>query len=269
MRKQIVLLIAILMPAFSLAAPKSEYWDIWDHSDEMSLEKVDHSAWQTILEKYLQQDEDGITKMNYKGLLDNDRAILDEYLSSLTAIDPRKINKKEQLAYWINLYNALTVQVVLDHYPTKSILKINISPGFFTFGPWDKKLIIINDVELSLNDIEHRILRPIWQDPRIHYAVNCASKGCPNLGTRVYSADNAEEMLTQSAIDYVNHPRGVQVLRRGLRLSTIFKWYKRDFGRKDSEVLEHIRQYASEELLSQMSRKGIVGYRYNWDLNEQ
>ncbi len=173
LRFVITLFLLVIIPSFSIAAPGSEYWDIWDKSNEASNEQIDHSRWQVLLNEYLIEDEnDGIIKVDYKRLLDNDKSTLDEYLSLLASIDPLLLNRNEQRAYWINLYNALTVQVILDHFPTKSILKINISPGFLTFGPWDKKMILVNEVELSLNDIEHRILRPIWKDPRIHYAVN-------------------------------------------------------------------------------------------------
>ena len=90
----------------------------------------------------------------------------------------------EQRAFWINLYHALTVRVILSHYPVSGIREIDISPGLFARGPWDRKLIPVEGVELTLNDIEHRILRPIWRDPRVHYALNCASLGCPDLRRR-------------------------------------------------------------------------------------
>lgn len=265
----VLIIVLTYMPFHSFSAPSSEYWGIWDKSNESSAFMIDHSLWQEILSKYLIQDDDGIIKVDYKALLENDRDKLELYLESLYSIDPLSLNKNEQLAYWINLYNALTIKVILDHYPTKSILKINISPGFFNFGPWDKKIITINNVELSLNDIEHRILRPIWKDPRIHYAVNCASIGCPNLRMEAYTAETADNMLTENAISYINHPRGVNFSRNRIRVSTIFKWYKSDFGRSDKNVLNHIRQYASKDLLSKLEgRNRIAGYRYDWDLNE-
>ena len=104
-------------------------------------------------------------------------------------------SRDEQLAYWINLYNALTVKVILDHYPVKSILDIDISPGWFSIGPWGKKLVAVEGVEISLDDIEHRILRPIWRDPRIHYALNCAAVGCPNLLREAFTGATAEVLL--------------------------------------------------------------------------
>src|SRR6185436_17606316 len=139
------------------------------------------------------------------------RKKLDAYLERLQAVKVMQFSRPEQRAYWANLYNATTVQVILEHYPVESITKINISPGFFAKGPWKKKLLKIEGEEVSLDDIEHRILRPLWKDPRTHYSVNCASVGCPNLLPRAFTAGNMEEMLDEGARTYVNHPRGARV----------------------------------------------------------
>ena len=136
-----------------------------------------------FLAQHLRTGEDGIARIGYGAVSDEDRKSLDAYIAALAGHpgSRRALNRAEQQAYWINLYNALTVQVILDHYPVESIRDIDISPGLFADGPWGKKLVTIEGEAVSLDDIEHRILRPIWKDPRIHYAVNCASIGCPNL----------------------------------------------------------------------------------------
>ncbi len=173
------------------------------------------------------------------------------------------------MAYWINLYNALTVRVVLDHYPVASILDIDISPGLFSNGPWGKKLIVVEGENLSLNDIEHRILRPIWKDARIHYVVNCASIGCPNLALRAYAAERLEEMLGAAARGYVNHPRGVAFDDGRVIGSKLYDWYKADFGSNDAGVIGHLRQFANPALLSRLaSATRIDNHRYNWALND-
>ncbi len=158
------------------------------------------------------------------------------------------LRRPEQLAYWINLYNALTVQVVLDHYPVASIHDIAISPGLLAIGPWDKPLIEIEGAAVSLNDIEHRILRPIWRDPRIHYAVNCASIGCPDLQARAFTAETAEALLEAAARAYVNHPRGARVEAGELTVSSIYAWYREDFGGTEAGVIAHLKRYAAPEL---------------------
>jgi len=122
---------------------------------------------------------------------------------------------------------------------------------------------------LSLNDIEHRILRPIWQDPRIHYAVNCASFSCPNLRGTAFTAGNLEAILDQAARSYVNSRRGVALAGGRLTLSSIYDWYASDFGRNEAEILAHLRQYAKPELASQLAAfKGRINYAYDWSLNE-
>ena len=156
-----------------------------------------------------------------------------------------------------------------DHYPVSSIRQIDISPGLFADGPWGKKLITVSGEALSLNDIEHRILRPIWQDARIHYAVNCASIGCPNLLQAAFTADNTEMMLEAAARDYVNHPRGFEVKDGQLTVSSIYVWFKRDFGRNYAEVIEHLRRYSTPERAAELAGvTEIYDDRYDWALND-
>ena len=162
-------------------------------------------------------------------------AKLASYLASLQSLDPRDYSRAEQKAYWINFYNALTVQVVADAYPVKSIKDISESLlgklGRIFGGPWDDVHAKVAGLDLTLNNIEHGILRPIWRDNRIHYAVNCASYGCPNLSPTAFTADNTEELLEAGARAYVNHPRGVEFIDDDfIIISSIYKWYVADFG---------------------------------------
>ena len=125
-----------------------------------------------------------------------------------------QLNQSEQFAYWVNLYNAKTVDLVVAHYPVRSIRDIGIS-GLLATGPWGKKVVRVEGVDLSLDDVEHKILRPLWRDPRIHYAVNCASAGrCPNLARSAYTGASLEAMLKVAARDYVNSPRGASIQNR-------------------------------------------------------
>ena len=162
------------------AAPEAKLWERWTAYDAASSETVDHSLWAGFLSMYVVNADDGVNKIAYGDVSDAQHAKLKRYIALLSQSSVSRLAKAEQLAFWINLYNALTVDVVLDHYPVESILDIGISPGLFASGPWGKKLVAVEGEALSLDDIEHRILRPIWRDPRIHYAVNCASIGCPN-----------------------------------------------------------------------------------------
>ena len=251
------------------AAPTAELWSFWDVSDAASSQRVDHAPWQNFLDRYLRTGADGINRVAYeKAVGDGGRERLQAYLDYVTAMDPRTLNRKEQLAYFINLYNALTVEVVFK-YPRKGSI-LRMGKGFFVFtGPWDDKLVNIAGQDVTLNDIEHRILRPIWQDRRIHFAVNCASLGCPDLRKTAFQADNAEFLLNSGESDYINHPRGVMFDSQGrLTLSSIFDWYQVDFATTESTLLTYLAQHhAQSEVLSKYD--GRISYEYDWSLNSQ
>ena len=178
------------------------------------LRVIDHQAWQQLLDQYLISKGD-YTLFKYSSVSEKDKLVLTKYLEKLAKTDPLSFNKAQQYAYWVNLYNAITVKLILDDYPVKSITKLG---GLFSFGPWGDDVITINGKTLTLNDIEHRILRPIWQDPRTHYAVNCASLGCPNLQHKAFTADNTETLLEQAAKSFINSDKGVLLNDNGAQL---------------------------------------------------
>ena len=252
-----------------LFAPGADLWERWTAHDATSTGIIDHRAWDRFLRSYVVPGEAGITLVNYKAVTPADRKLLDGYVAALGAIPVSRHNRKEQLAYWINLYNALTVKVVLDHYPVKTIRDIDISPGFFSDGPWGKKLVTVEGEKISLNDIEHRILRPIWRDNRIHYAVNCASIGCPNLQTRAHTGTNVETMLEEGARTYINSPRGVTIKGSQITVSKIYDWFIDDFGHDKKTVLAHLKKYAAPALRRQLTDIGsIEDVAYDWPLND-
>jgi hypothetical protein len=251
------------------AAPDSEAWERWTAFDADSSAVIDHGAWDDFLASYVKRFEDGINRVDYVSVTGEDKARLEGYLASLAATPVSGLNRGEQLAYWINLYNALTVKVILDHYPLDSIRDINISPGLFSSGPWEKKLVTIEGEEVSLDDIEHRILRPIWRDRRIHYAVNCASLGCPNLSPFAYTSGNAESMLERAARAYINHPRGAEVRNGRLVVSSIYVWFQEDFGDSDAGVIAHLKEYAYGGLAAALGEVDeIDDDRYDWEIND-
>ena len=129
---------------------------------------------------------------------------------------------------------------MLSHFPLASIGDINISPGLFVRGPWGAKILTVEGEKLSLDDIEHRILRPIWKDNRVHYALNCASLGCPNLQPTAYTSENSEALLDNGARDFINHPRGVSIQKGKLQVSSIYVWFQEDFGRDAGELMAQI-----------------------------
>lgn len=263
------LLLSPIAPIQAEAVSKADLWERWLANQPSSRQTVNHDLRAEFLRKYISHGRDGINRLGYGMVKETDVKKLETYLEALEAVSVSRLNRSEQIAYWINLYNALTIKVIMDHYPVKSIRKINISPGWFSRGPWGKKLAIVEGERVSLDDIEHRILRPIWRDPRVHYAVNCASLGCPNLAPVPYTAENAERLLNQGARNYINNPRGVLVSERGLIVSSIYRWFIEDFGGTDQSVIEHLKKYADPDLAARLEgRVRIDGDHYDWMLND-
>ncbi|MGE0517333.1 MAG: DUF547 domain-containing protein, partial [Hyphomicrobiaceae bacterium] len=157
-----------------------------------------------------------------------------------------------------------------DRYPVKSIKDISLGNGLFgafSRGPWKAKVLTIRGLELSLDDIEHGILRPVFKDPRVHYAVNCASIGCPNLRGEALTGAKLSSQLDDGARLYVNHPRGARLVNGELVVSSIYDWFKSDFG--DDGVLAHLRKYATPDLAARLkAATSINGYQYDWTLND-
>ena len=252
--------------SLAIAAPKSELQKFWLAHNDQSAIVVSHQAWQNLLDKYLDAEHpSGVNRFDYAGVGEPDRKALKAYLDSLQTIDPHTLSRDEQFAYWVNLYNALTAQVVLNEYPIESIRSVRFLTS--PFGPWDKNLVKVNGKRLSLNDIEHGILRPIWRDPRIHFAVNCASIGCPNLVDKAYTAVNADSLLQTAAKSFINHARGVEIRGDTLLLSEIFDWYASDFGSSQSELVAYIAQFFDAGI-APLERASKLEYQYDWGLNK-
>ncbi|HGI8166027.1 TPA: DUF547 domain-containing protein [Legionella pneumophila] len=248
--------------------PTKNLWPRWQTHQPNSTRTISHQAYQDFLARYLYRGTAGINLVHYSKVTEEDKVRLANYLKDLSHIPISQYKRKEQLAYWINLYNALTLQLILTHWPVQSITKLHLSPGFFSIGPWDAKLIIIEGQDITLNDIEHRILRPIWQDARIHYALNCASMSCPQLQAQAFTGKNTESLLNQAAKEYVNSPQGVTVTDKELTLSQIYQWYQTDFGADEKAVLHHITQFAKPTLKQQLlTNQKPIRYHYDWQVN--
>ncbi|MHA7872919.1 MAG: DUF547 domain-containing protein [Hyphococcus sp.] len=265
----LIAFLTLLAPAFAAPLwierqfiPDAELVDpVFAESDESSLVVVDHSIWGGFLQTYLVDSDDGVTRLRYGAVSAADRAGLKNYLAQLEAVDAPSLAPPEQLAFWINLYNAATVALVLDNYPTESIRDID--------DPWNTPLVTVNGVALTLSQIESGVIRPVFNDSRIHYAVNCASVGCPNLAAAPYTGAALAQMLDAAARAYVNHPRGVRLDDGDIIASKIYGWYREDFGDTKTEVLDHIRLYASPGLLRRLEgARKINDYQYDWSLND-
>jgi len=255
----------------SLGIPSASIVDpVFEINDPYSAITVDHSAWNCFLSCYVRRDQQGLNRVAYRNVSGGDRQQLQSYINYLQSIDTRVLNRNEQLAYWFNLYNAKTVDVVLTNYPIRSIRQVKEKLTDFV-GPFDDAgAVQVLGKSLSLNDIESGIIRPVWKDPRIHYALNCASYGCPNLASTAWTSANLEGRLNGAAFEYINSGRAVKSGLLGLRVSKIYKWYKDDFGGSDQAVIAHLRQYASPSTARQLNNAGgrIGGYFYDWSLND-
>lgn len=225
-----------------------------------------HAAWTDLLSRYFVEGEDGVNRVDYAALKANasDRAALDAYLAGFETLDFDALSRDEAFAAWANLYNALTVQHILGRYPVDSIRS-----GYFV-GPWKRVKTVADGREVSLHDIEHNILRVEWDDPRVHYAVNCAAIGCPNLQTRAWTGATLDADLNRAARAYVNDPRGVQVRDRGgLKVSRIYKWFEEDFGGNEAGVIAHLERHADPGLKAEIGvNRDIREHHYDWDLND-
>jgi len=264
-----LLVILLCFCCIAWSAPQKELWPRWTINNPTSSAVIDFSAWQNFLNQHIKTNSAGINLINYKAVSTSAKQDLQQFITTLSAIPIDNYNRNQQLAYWLNLYNALTVKVILDHYPVNSVRDIKLS-GFFSHGPWDAKLIKVEGVPLSLNDIEHRILRPIWANPLIHYGLNCATISSPNLQKTAFTGTNVNNLLNAAAKEYINNPRGVDIEKDNhLNVSSLYVWYENDFGGNDVGVIKHLEKYALPKLKKQL--RGIIKIyadHYDWSLNE-
>ncbi len=221
-----------------------------------------------FLDRYLVTDTpDRIHRLRYGAVTPEDRGALEAWVAAQAQQGPGGLARDAQFAYWANLYNALTVVRVLRDYPVTSILDLKRWP--WNFGPWDEDLITVQGVALSLNAIEHRILRPLFNEPRVHFALNCASLGCPNLLPQPFTGENLEAALQGALEAYLAHPRGIALEGEVLTLSSLFDWYRDDFPEGQDGLLAYLAAAAPEALgPSLRAYDGPIAFRYDWALND-
>ncbi|MEO1100647.1 MAG: DUF547 domain-containing protein [Pseudomonadota bacterium] len=253
--------------ALTLAgAPVLASADTLNDAAETSMTQNRHADWTRLLGTYVEVSADGVNRVDYGALKANasDSAALDTYIASFETLDIDALTADEQFAAWANLYNAVTVRHIIERYPIKSIR------NGYLIGPWKEVKVIADGREVSLDAIEHDILREEWEEPRVHYAVNCASYGCPNLLPKAWTAGTLDEDLDAAARDYVNHPRGVSIRNNGtLQVSEIYKWFREDFGGSKEGVIEHLLKHADDDLAAQIRAKPrITKHDYDWSLND-
>lgn len=229
---------------------------------QSDAQPVEHGQWDSLLKKHV--NERG--EENYRGFI-ADSTALNEYLHLLSAHHPNKEhwNKNERLAYWINAYNAFTIQLIIRHYPVESIKDIAGRIPFIN-SPWDLKFIEIEGETYDLNNIEHGIIRKRFNEPRIHFALVCAAVSCPILRNEAYTAERLEEQLEAAAIEFFNDPEKNRITPQKAELSKIMSWYSGDFTDNATSVFEYVNRYSKV----QMTEKTSISYMdYDWQLNAQ
>nr|WP_315166464.1 DUF547 domain-containing protein [uncultured Flavobacterium sp.] len=247
------LLILLMLPLISCAKSTKEIPDLaYGKNTEATVQKtINHSIWNTLLQKHVSNKG----TVDYKGF-QKDAAVLQSYLDELAKNVPTKSwTKNAVLAYWINTYNAFTVKLILDNYPVKSIKDIS--------DPWGKKFFTLGTKKYSLEEIEHEILRKM-NEPRIHFAINCASFSCPNLSNEAYTSATLDKQLTDAAKSFIADKTKNTITKDKLVISKIFDWFSGDFKKKGS-VIDFLNQYSAVKI---NPKAKIIYKEYNWNLNE-
>jgi len=232
-------------------------------TNEANAAMVNYEKWKKVLNTYV--NDNG--RVNYDGLKAN-RAVLDDFIASqIENIDISSLSKNEQKAFWINAYNALTMRLIVDHYPMRfgGIRSINWG------RPWSIKIKVAGK-ELSLGEIEHEILRK-WDpiDPRVHFAMNCASIGCPKLPNRHFNPEKLDEQLDHEARRFMNDPEKVKLDRseNTLYYSEIFKWFEQDFLAQSPDIKSYISRYINDKKYIESDNIKLKTFKYDWGLNKQ
>lgn len=231
----------------------------FSNKDLMAQENKTHQTWNELLSRNV----DSLGHVNYQGFID-EKETFHSYLCALEKEAPKDDwTESEKLAYWINAYNAFTVELIIDNYPVETIKDLG-GKLFKVNTAWDIKFIKIEGVEYDLNNIEHGIIRKDFEEPRIHFAVNCASVSCPKLRNEAYVGSKLDEQLDDQVRDFLSDESRNIVGSETAKLSKIFKWFSGDFTKKMT-LNEFINQYTEVKLTDST----VIDYfEYDWNLNE-
>ena len=214
--------------------------------------RPDHSAWDQLLQRHVRPDG----MVDYRGFA-SDRARLEAYIQEMSTFIPDSTwARGRRLAFFINLYNALTVQLIVDNYPLKSIRHLA--------RPWGRELITLAGRAYSLDDIEHKVLRPMGE-PRIHFAINCASRSCPALQPHAYTEEGLEAQLEAATSAFVNNPAHNRITPRSASLSRLFSWYRSDFEEAAGSLTAFLNRYLDTPLEPDCRIRFLP---YDWNLNQ-
>jgi len=228
--------------------PKLEVVDVVDH---YAPEAFNHDAWNTLLQNNVSETGN----VNYIAFKNNPTDLRDYIVSLGENIPNKDWTKEDKLVYWINAYNALTVDLIIRNYPVKSIKDIK--------DPWDQRLWKLGKKWYNLNEIEHEILRKM-EEPRIHFAIVCASFSCPKLQNEAFTASKLEAQLTSATKEFLADTNRNEIASGRIKISKIFQWFSKDF-KQDGDLIDFLNKYSETEISSNAKKS----YKdYNWDLND-
>lgn len=270
-KKYIINLAIVLVSAFfssvAMAAIEARLIKFWDDSEESSLINLDHTPYQEILQKYvLPNGANGIARFDYERVSEQDLAKLQNYLKYLQFMEPRQLSSAEAKAYWINLYNAATLNMVINAYFDKGISKV-MGRGL-PARRWRRDIVTVSQQDMSLEDILNGVIRPLYKDPRVHYALFYGALGGPDISTDVLDGDNNNELLNQFEANYLKHSRAVRVESGELILSEMFKNFDTDFAPNKSELLTYLKERVPEDVAQSMNNiSSDITYEYDLTLN--
>jgi len=242
------------------AAPNAKQIEFWDDHEPTSRLNLDHGKWNSLLEKYVKTDHpSGINRFDYASVSAADKSLLDGYLSYLQQMDPRQLTRAGQKAYWLNLYNAGIVALVLGG---------NVEDSIRDLGRiWKRKRFYIAMQNTSLDDIQHGIVRPMFDDPRTLLAINAATLGSTSIQPVAFDHENVEELLDKITRSFLAQRHGLSIDGNTLVLSRIFRWYVRDFGGREG-LMRFLKTYSSPEIAASLEKLGNTRYVYDWALNK-
>ncbi len=251
------------------ASAKEPLGQKWPSSQQVSMAQIDHSPYDALLKKYV--DKDGFVNYTAWQKSSADRQALQQYLTSLSQASPTvKADREAELAFWINAYNAVTLEGILQVYPTDSIRNHTSKLGGYNL--WKDLPLLVGGKPYSLDAIEHQVLRKMGE-PRVHFAIVCASIGCPRLLNEAYVAEKLSEQLTVNTKDFFARSQNLQVdaATGTLKLSSILDWFGSDFGKSSAEQLQAVAPYlpANAQPLATSGRARVAYLDYNWNLNDQ
>jgi hypothetical protein len=267
-----VLTFIVLFMFFSTivnAEPEAKLIEFWDDREPTSIMQIDHSAWQDILTAYVDdQHPSGVNRFDYASVTPADALKLKNYLSYLQQFEPRQFNSEEAKAFWINLYNAILVDKVFDVYQKGSNRAINrLLRGSLRTTGWSRDWVKVVMQKMSLNDIEHGVLRPIWNDPRVHFAISKGALSSAHIQKTAFNGDNNEVLLEKAKVEFMQHPRAVRLEGSRVILNSVFDWYGIDFGQSKRAVLAYVRGNTSELRSQAMTGLSSTSFEYDWTLN--